>query len=313
MVLSIKHKFTSPKADGVDSTVVQPSNWNADHDILLASGKVLGRMAATDGAAQELPLAVDPTGQSLIPPIGTTAQRPAAPVQGMLRFNTTTDFLELYTGSVWQDITPSSVRTTAPTTPVLGQFWLNTSDGSVSIWNGTAWAALGIADNTVSTNKLVNLAVTAAKIADATITWAKLAAAAIASQAEATAGTENAKVVTPLRVRQALEAAAYSLSGPVQQAAPSVNAVTSGTHTPSLTGGNMKDITNGGAFTLAAPADGWYTMLLKITNISGAGAVATSGFTKVVGDAFTTTVGHVFAVHISVMGSVKMATVQAAQ
>jgi hypothetical protein len=32
---------------------------------------------------------------------GTTAQRPATPVIGMMRYNTTTGFLETYNGSAW--------------------------------------------------------------------------------------------------------------------------------------------------------------------------------------------------------------------
>jgi hypothetical protein len=34
-------------------------------------------------------------------PSGTTAQRPASPVTGQMRFNTTTGFIETYNGSVW--------------------------------------------------------------------------------------------------------------------------------------------------------------------------------------------------------------------
>lgn len=34
-------------------------------------------------------------------PSGTTAQRPANPVAGMVRFNTTLGYLEVYTGSLW--------------------------------------------------------------------------------------------------------------------------------------------------------------------------------------------------------------------
>ena len=29
--MGIKHAFTNPKADGPDTTVVRPSDWNADH------------------------------------------------------------------------------------------------------------------------------------------------------------------------------------------------------------------------------------------------------------------------------------------
>lgn len=54
MTVSLKHAFTSGKSDGGDNTLVQPSNWNAEHTLTLANNTVLGRNAGTDGAAQEL-------------------------------------------------------------------------------------------------------------------------------------------------------------------------------------------------------------------------------------------------------------------
>ena len=30
--MAVKHNFVSPKADGGDTTLVRPSNWNADHE-----------------------------------------------------------------------------------------------------------------------------------------------------------------------------------------------------------------------------------------------------------------------------------------
>ena len=39
----------------------------------------------------------------LLPPVGTTAQRPT-PAAGMLRFNSTTNTLEYYNGSAWVSI-----------------------------------------------------------------------------------------------------------------------------------------------------------------------------------------------------------------
>ena len=67
MALSFKHLFTSAKSDGVDSTLIQPSNWNAEHVITLAAGKILGRtVGAGAGAVQELPLAIDSSGNATI-------------------------------------------------------------------------------------------------------------------------------------------------------------------------------------------------------------------------------------------------------
>jgi hypothetical protein len=34
-------------------------------------------------------------------PVGTTAQRPVSPSAGMIRYNTTTNLVEIYNGSSW--------------------------------------------------------------------------------------------------------------------------------------------------------------------------------------------------------------------
>lgn len=49
-----------------------------------------GRLSHTDTA----------TGGMFLP-VGTTAQRPASPVAGQIRFNTTTGAVEVYSGSAW--------------------------------------------------------------------------------------------------------------------------------------------------------------------------------------------------------------------
>ena len=63
---------------------------------------------------------------------------------------------------------------------------------------------------------------------------------------------------------------------------------TTGTYTPVVTDGNFKEIVNGGAFTLAPPAE-TCTMVIQVLNNASAGAITTSGFTIVDGDAQTTT------------------------
>jgi len=50
-------------------------------------------------------------------PAGTTAQRPASPHVGMIRYNTTLGFLEQYTADGWQGIAPPpAITTISPTT-----------------------------------------------------------------------------------------------------------------------------------------------------------------------------------------------------
>ena len=85
-------------------------------------------------------------------------------------------------------------------------------------------------------------------------------------------------------------------------------------YTLSPAGGNMRTITNGGAFTLAAPtASGDYTMVLQITNSATAGAITLSGFTRSSGSPFTTTSGSIFLAYITKIGTSKFINVAAMQ
>jgi hypothetical protein len=59
MTVSLKHKFTNPKSDGGDSTIVRPSNWNDEHDLLMATARLLGRTTAGTGAAEEISASSD--------------------------------------------------------------------------------------------------------------------------------------------------------------------------------------------------------------------------------------------------------------
>ena len=52
MAISLKHLFTSAKADGPDSTLIQPSNWNAEHAMTAAANTLIG--AVTAGAVVEI-------------------------------------------------------------------------------------------------------------------------------------------------------------------------------------------------------------------------------------------------------------------
>jgi hypothetical protein len=62
----------------------------------------------------------------------------------------------------------------------------------------------------------------------------------------------------------------------------SLGTVSSGTVTLSATNGNIQHMTNNGAFTLA-PQPNPSTIALEIVNGSSAGAITTSGYTKVIG------------------------------
>lgn len=61
MAISLKHAFASAKGDGADASFVQPSNWNAEHVITMATARLLGRTTAGTGAVQELDAATATT------------------------------------------------------------------------------------------------------------------------------------------------------------------------------------------------------------------------------------------------------------
>jgi hypothetical protein len=83
--------------------------------------------------------------------------------------------------------------------------------------------------------------------------------------------------------------------------------ITSGTVTPAVANGNEQKYINNGAHILAPPslsAGLAASITVEITNGASAGAITTSGFTKVDGS-FTTTNGHKFkcTIHIGGAGS----------
>lgn len=54
MPVSLKHTKVSAKADGLDGALVQPSDWNDEHTLTMASARMLGRTTAGVGAVEEL-------------------------------------------------------------------------------------------------------------------------------------------------------------------------------------------------------------------------------------------------------------------
>jgi microcystin-dependent protein len=168
MAISLKHSFNCAKLDGLDTTVVQPSDWNAEHALTAASGKVLGTVSNST-TVSELPLSVDPTGQSIILPSGTTAQRPT-PAAGMTRFNTDLGKYEYYSGAAWKPVDNVQLSTGQPSDPVTGELWVDTdANNALTVYNGSNFVSPWATP--------LDGSVTTAKIVDANVTLAKLAAA----------------------------------------------------------------------------------------------------------------------------------------
>lgn len=89
-----------------------------------------------------------------------------------------------------------------------------------------------------------------------------------------------------------------------------------GTFIPDPSLGNMQRAVNGGAHTLNPPSVGVgdaLTMVIQYTNNASAGAITTSGFTKVGGDALTTVNGDDFLFYITVINGLSHLNVMAMQ
>lgn len=174
MAISLKHLFQSAKTDGPDNTIVQPSDWNDEHVLTQATGKLLGRTTAGTGATEEIApgtgitlsagtLSADVTSVagrtgavtlstadisglttgyvqktsatgSAYLPAGTTGQREGSPSAGYIRYNTTTGKFEGY-GSAWGNIGGgAAIGDTPPSNPGAGDLWWNSADGRMYVY-----------------------------------------------------------------------------------------------------------------------------------------------------------------------------------
>jgi hypothetical protein len=123
---------------------------------------------------------------------------------------------------------------------------------------------------------------------------------------------DGSKYVPVLPQFVALNVEDQALTGGVAVTSKDLGNIVGGTVTPDPGDRPMQHYTNSGAHVLGV-AENRGSMLLDITNASGAGAITTSAFTKVIGDAFTTTVGHKFRCHISIGAAGALLSVQAMQ
>jgi hypothetical protein len=87
-------------------------------------------------------------------PVGTTGQRPASPVTGQLRFNSTTSLAEVYNGTAWVGIQ----------TPYLAQF-LVVAGGGGSGGFGGAGGAGGVIQGSLTLVSGTNYAVLLVRVA----------------------------------------------------------------------------------------------------------------------------------------------------
>jgi hypothetical protein len=162
---------------------------------------------------------------------------------------------------------------TAPAAPYANMLWYDSANDLLKMRNeaNSAWITLGIVNQTL--NQFV---------------------------ASVATGSGNSGEILMSGGSGVVPSWTSSLTGGFTTTADNDGTFSSGTYTPTPVGGNMKSITNGGAFTFAAPTvAGDYTMVIQITNNATAGAITLSGFTRTIGDPFTTSNGSDFFVNIT--------------
>lgn len=136
MAISLKHNFTSSKPDGTDTTMVQPSNWNAEHTLTQATNKLLGRTTALTGATEEISVGSNLTFSSLTLSLASTVSLTALTsasltVTGAATFSST-DAVKVPAGTIAQRVSTAT-----------GAFRFNTDYGKFEGYNGTTWGSVG--------------------------------------------------------------------------------------------------------------------------------------------------------------------------
>jgi hypothetical protein len=90
------------------------------------------------------------TASAIIPPGATGQEEVVGVAGGWMRYNTTTNALEFYNGSVWELVAPSAgavssfVQSATPTAINTGDFWYDTAKQRESVWDGSSWVQPGV-------------------------------------------------------------------------------------------------------------------------------------------------------------------------
>jgi hypothetical protein len=151
MAVSLKHKFASAKTDGGDATLVRPSNWNDEHDLLIDASKIVGRTTAGTGSAEEIAVSADLT--LTAGTLGVAASLSGKTLVEPAIDGTIVEEVFTITDGASVDIDPSdgSIQLwtlTASRTPVAPTSWTAGQGITLQIADGTAyaitWTTMGV-------------------------------------------------------------------------------------------------------------------------------------------------------------------------
>lgn len=161
MTISLKHAFTSAKADGADATLIRPSNWNEEHALTLAQDKIVGRSSSGTGAAEEI--TCTPLARSIL------AQATLADLQAIFGFFSTGDikptlkttadagWVMCSDGTIGDGSSGATERANADTASLYYLIYLNVSDTYASVTGGRSGSNLAAAQADYAAHKPITL------------------------------------------------------------------------------------------------------------------------------------------------------------
>lgn len=101
MALTLKHAFTSAKADGADTSLVQPSNWNANHTLTGSNNVLFGTNGTGTGGEITVSTGLALSSSTLTVAIGTTVQAWDADLDAIAALAGTSGLLKKTAANTW--------------------------------------------------------------------------------------------------------------------------------------------------------------------------------------------------------------------
>jgi hypothetical protein len=119
MALTLKHSFQSAKTDGADSTLVQPSNWNANHTLTGANNILFGTNGSGAGGEITVSTGLSLSSSTLTVTFGSGgAQSYDADLAAIAALAGTSGFLKKTAADTWTLDTASYLASTTVGTSV---------------------------------------------------------------------------------------------------------------------------------------------------------------------------------------------------